>query len=151
MAAISQLDNTLIFFVYGDNGTSAAGYDFVYSDQATLGVIGGVRYLSLDTELDVDFEGSPMGSASETSSITDGIIGLKGRYNFNENWFLPVYADIGAGGSDYSYQLFAAIGYRYKWFDVTLGYRHLYFKLDGDDLMTDLQVSGPKIGIGFSV
>lgn len=130
--------------------TGAAGYDFVHSDQATLGVIGGVRYLSLDTQLDVGFEGSPLGSTSENSSITDGIIGVRGQYNFNEHWFVPYYADIGAGGSDYSYQLFAAIGYRYKWFDVTLGYRHLYFKLGDDELMEDLQVSGPKIGIGFS-
>lgn len=131
--------------------TGAVGYDFVQSEQAILGVIGGVRYLTLDTDLEIGFdEGTPVDSTSKTASITDGIVGVRGQFNFNEHWFLPYYADIGGGGSDYTYQLFAAIGYRYKWFDVTLGYRHLYYKFDDDELLEDLQISGPKIGIGFS-
>ena len=130
--------------------TGAVAYDFVQTEQSTVGVLGGVRYLSLETDLEIGFEGSPLESTSETASLTDGIVGVRGMFNINEHWFIPYYADIGGGSTDFSYQLFAALGYRFKWFDVTLGYRHLYFDLDDDELMEDLQVSGPKLGIGFS-
>lgn len=126
------------------------GYDFFYDDRNTLGVIGGVRYLSLDAEIEAGLEGSSTRSTSENESLTDGFIGLRGHFSINENWYLPYYADIGAGGSDLSYQLFAAIGYRYNWFDVRLGYRHLYFDLGDDRFMEDLQISGPVLGVGFT-
>jgi hypothetical protein len=41
--------------------------------------------------------------------LTDGFIGIRGQFACNESWYLPYYADIGAGGSDLSYQFFAAI------------------------------------------
>ena len=125
------------------------GYDFIYDDSKNLGVIGGVRYLSLDAEIEAGLEGFSTRSTSENESLTDGFIGIRGQFSFNENWYLPYYADIGAGGSDLSYQLFAAVGYRYKWFDVRLGYRHLYFDLGDDRFMEDLQISGPVLGVGF--
>lgn len=130
--------------------TGAVGYDFVQTGQVDMGALAGVRYLSLDTEMDVALDGVPLGTEGENASVTDGIIGLKGMINFNEHWFVPFYADIGAGTSDYSYQLFAALGFRYNWFNVTLGYRHLYYSFDDDSFMADLEVSGPKLGIGFT-
>lgn len=130
--------------------TGAVGYDFVQTGQVDLGVLAGVRYLSLDTEMNVGLDGVPLGTEGESESLTDGIVGIKGVINFNEHWFVPYYADIGTGTSDYSYQLFAALGYRYKWFDITLGYRHLYFSFADDSFMADLEVSGPKLGIGFT-
>ena len=126
------------------------GYDFIHTDRAVFGVVGGVRYLSLDVEIDAAIAGGPGRSISETESLTDGLIGVRGEFAFNEHWFVPYYADIGAGGSDLSTQLFAAIGYRYKWFDVRLGYRFLYFDMGDDRFMEDLQISGPLLGVGFS-
>jgi hypothetical protein len=125
------------------------GYDLVHTDRALFGVVGGVRYLSLDAEIDAEIAGTPGQSRSDNESLTDGIIGIRGQFSINEHWFLPYYADIGAGGSDLSTQLFAAIGYRYKWFDVKLGYRFLYFDLGDDRFMEDLQISGPVLGVGF--
>jgi hypothetical protein len=125
------------------------GYDFIYDDDKNLGVIGGVRYLSLDADIEAGLQGARGITTSENESLTDGFIGIRGQFACNQNWYLPYYADIGAGGSDLSYQLYAAIGYRYKWFDVRLGYRHLYFDLGDDRFMEDLQISGPALGVGF--
>lgn len=125
------------------------GYDFVQSDNAVFGLIGGVRYLSLDVDYDASVQGMQLLSSSSSDSLTDGIIGMRGQIKFNENWFLPYYADIGAGGSDLSYQLFAAIGYRFGWGDIRLGYRHINIEMDEDKVMDSLQLSGPVLGVGF--
>jgi len=128
---------------------SGIGYDFVQSDKAIVGLVGGVRYLSLDVDYDAAVQGMQLISSSDSESITDGFAGLRGQLRFNDTWFMPYYADIGTGGSDLSYQLYAAIGYRFGWGDIRLGYRYLNIDMGDDKLMEDLQLSGPLFGVGF--
>jgi len=129
---------------------AGVGYDFVQSDKAVAGLVGGVRYLSLDIDVDATLQsGLRLTNPSRSESITDGFVGFKGQVMFNDHWFLPYYADIGTGGSDYSYQLFAGIGYKFGWGNIELGYRHIYFELDDGKVMDSLQVSGPLLGVGF--
>jgi len=125
------------------------GYDFVQNDDVVLGLVGGVRYVSLDVDVDVSLQGASRTNTSDDQSLTDGFVGLRGRIMFNDNWFMPYYADIGTGGSDLSYQLFAAIGYKFGWGDIRLGYRYLDVEMDEDKLMESLQLSGPVLGVGF--
>lgn len=125
------------------------GYELFRGDTGDIGVVGGVRYLSLDVDYDASVRGVPLISSSGSDSLTDGFVGLRGQIRFNDNWFLPYYADIGAGGSDLSYQLYAAIGYRFGWGDIRLGYRHVGFELGDDRVMEDLHLSGPLLGVGF--
>jgi hypothetical protein len=124
------------------------GYDVVQTERATLAVVGGVRYLTIDVDVKADFQG-PGVEESDSEGLLDGIIGVSGSFNFNDNWYLPFHADIGAGGSDLSWQLFAAIGYRFSWGDVRLGYRYLSYDLDDDFIMQDMDLSGPLLGVGF--
>ncbi len=125
------------------------GYDLMQTDSGSLAVVGGVRYMTIDVDVKAGF-GGPGVEQSESDGLLDGIIGLRGAINFNKNWFLPYYADIGTGGSDLSYQLFAAIGYRFGWGDVRLGYRHLSYEMDDDYIMQDITLSGPVLGVGFT-
>ncbi len=125
------------------------GYELVQSTHGTLGVVGGVRYLTLDVDVNRAFDGSSVAQKSDSADLLDGIVGIRGNVKISDNWYLPYYADIGAGGSEFSYQLFAAIGYRFGWGDVRLGYRHLKFEMDDDEIMQDLQISGPVLGVGF--
>ncbi|MEA3467500.1 MAG: hypothetical protein U9R57_04665 [Thermodesulfobacteriota bacterium] len=121
------------------------GYDLVQTDGGILAVVGGVRYMSVEPKIQVRGV-----TKSQSGNLVDGIIGLRGTINFNKNWFLPYYADIGTGGSDYSYQLFAGVGYRFGWGDIRLGYRHLDFEMDDDDgPMGSMTLSGPVFGVGF--
>lgn len=126
----------------------AIGYDLVQADQGTLTLVGGVRYLTLDIDVKAGFQG-PGVEKSDSEGLLDGIIGVSGSINFNENWYLPYHADIGAGGSDLTWQLFAGIGYRFSWGDIRLGYRHLSYDLGDDGAMQDLELSGPILGVGF--
>lgn len=121
------------------------GYDLMQSDGSTLAVVGGVRYLNIEPELQVG-----KFSKSASDGFLDGMIGLRGTISFNENWYLPYYADIGTGASDFSYNLFAGIGYRFGWGDIRLGYRYLGFEMDDDDLVQDMNLSGPVMGVGFT-
>ena len=125
------------------------GYDLLQSDNGVLGIVGGVRYLSLDVDVDLSLQSASKTNTSDSENLTDGFVGLRGQVMFNDNWFLPYYADIGTGGSDLSYQLYAALGYRFGWGDIRLGYRHLDIEMGDDKLMDSLQVSGPVFGIGF--
>lgn len=124
------------------------GYDVVQDEWGTLAVVGGVRYLTIDVDVSAGFQG-PGIEQSESEGILDGIIGISGAINFNKNWYLPYHADIGTGGSDLTYQLFAAIGYRFSWGDIRLGYRHLRYEMDDDFIMQDMVLSGPVLGVGF--
>jgi hypothetical protein len=124
------------------------GYDIIQSDSGTLAVIGGLRYLSLDVDLGLDILNSPVARRSDSDGILDGIVGLGGNIELNENWFLPYHVDIGTGDSNFTWQAFAAIGYRFSWGDIRLGYRYLSYDFD-DGAMEDLSINGPLLGVGF--
>lgn len=129
--------------------SGAIGYDLVQDNRGIVTILGGVRYLGLDTDSNLTINGNQFIDDSDSSNLTDGIIGLRGYFRLTDSWYIPYHADIGAGGSDLSYQLFAGVGYRFKWLDVQLGYRYLKYEFEDDQLLQDMALSGPKLGIGF--
>jgi hypothetical protein len=62
---------------------------------------------------------------------------------------LPYYVDVGGGSSNFTWQAFSGVGYRFAWGDVTLGYRHLSYDFHSDRPLDKLAFSGPIFGIGF--
>ncbi|MFW2367839.1 MAG: hypothetical protein ACN4GW_15590 [Desulforhopalus sp.] len=129
--------------------TGAVGYDLVSSPTSVLALVGGVRYMSLDVDAELEYFDTQVTEISGSESLFDGIIGLKGAFMLGDNWYFPYAADIGTGSSDLTYQLFAAIGYHFSWGDIRVGYRFLGYDLGDDKVMEDLQLSGPVAGIGF--
>jgi hypothetical protein len=90
------------------------------------------------------------GSHTEDEDIWNGILGIRGRIHLGDsNWFIPYYADIGTGDSDFTWQVFCALGYSFGSWDIKVGYRHLEFDSDEDDLIQELSMSGPIIGAQF--
>jgi hypothetical protein len=132
-----------------------AGYDMMQTDRVRLAVIGGVRYFTLDADADLSFSGDgPVGldrqtSLSKSTDLWDGIVGVRGALMLNEHWYLPYYADIGAGDSDLTLQLFGGIGYMFPWGDIKLGYRYLKYDQDDDKFIQDFEFYGPLLGVGF--
>lgn len=120
------------------------GYNIIQNENTMLDVVAGIRYMGLKVDLGVNDR-----SKSLDEDIVDGIIGLRGRYKFNGNWFIPYYADIGAGDSDLTYQLFAGIGYSYDWGNVELGYRYVGYEMADDMLIEDLNLYGAVLGVTF--
>jgi len=126
--------------------TPVVGYNLINTDKGTLDAVAGVRYLHLNASLDV------LGFTvlSDSSTIWNGVVGARGQVNLAPNWFLPYYADIGAGQSKLTWQAFAGIGYKFKHVDAILGYRYLDWKFKDDNkVFDDLNFSGPIAGVRF--
>jgi hypothetical protein len=128
---------------------AGVGYELVQSDRGTLSVVGGVRYLGLDVDVNLGIMDNSLVERSGSDGMVDGIIGMRGYLSLSDKWYLPYYADIGAGSSELTWQLFGGVGYRFGWGDIRLGYRYLSYDLDDHKVMEDLKLSGPLLGVGF--
>ena len=129
--------------------TGHVGYDVMQKDKSRMAVLGGVRYLDLSADLNYTIGARPTTFLSESEDFWDVIVGIKGGIMLNEKWYIPYYADIGTGQSQFTWQLYAGIGYKFSWGDIKLAYRYLEYDQDDDKLLQDLKLYGPQIGIGF--
>jgi hypothetical protein len=132
-------------------------YTLARSTAGTLDVFGGVRYLGLETSTDLSFSGPDgvlgrSGGNSERLNVWDGIVGVRGAVELGDNgdWFLPYYLDIGAGNySNWTWQGWTGVGYRFDRGDVMLVYRNLAYSTSGDEIIEDLRMAGPALGATF--
>jgi len=129
------------------------GYNLIDNGTSTLDVIAGVRYFSLDVDASITFEGpfgrNPSILISPSFEVYDAVVGVKGRVDINENWYIPYLFDIGTGDSDLTWQGQASIGYRFGWGDVLATYRYVHYEKDGLKLVEDFDLYGPKVGVVF--
>lgn len=130
----------------------AASYTVSRSSASTFDVLGGLRYAGLEASVDWQLAGPigllpQSGSFSQKVDLWDAIIGVRGIARLGEGgWFVPYYLDVGTGSSALTWQGMAGIGYTFKWGDVLLAYRHLYYDQKGDKLIQDMRFSGPALG-----
>lgn len=130
------------------------GYSLYDTGKASLDILAGLRYLSIDTEAELDIDGPldlnlPSAELSASTDVWDGVVGVRGRASINENWFVPYHADVGAGESDLTWQAMAGVGYAAGWGDVVLVYRHLAWDEGDDGLLQELSFSGPALAFKF--
>ena len=133
--------------------TPMIGYKVVQTDTIMMHVVGGARYLSLDADVDihVNVPTRPLlASISDSGSVWDGIVGVKGELSLNERWYIPFYLDIGTGESDFTWQANAGLGYRFEVCDVVLSYRHLSWNFDDNPVLDNMNISGPLLGVKFA-
>ncbi len=127
------------------------GYTAVDTGKVTLDIIAGMRYFSMDIDAKIDLPGNrlPTISLSPSVEVYDAVIGVKGKVDITENWYVPYLFDIGAGDSDLTWQGQASIGYRFGWGDVLATYRYVHYEKDGLNLIEDFDLYGPKVGVVF--
>ncbi len=128
--------------------TLGAGWEIADTGSTQIDIVGGARYLSMDTDIKLSLD--PLGSVKESESASnwDGVVGIHGKTELSDRWYLTYYADVGAGESDLTWQAIAGINYRFEALDVVLGYQHLKWEFD-DQLLDDLEMSGPALGVKF--
>lgn len=130
--------------------TPMVTYRVVEEEQLNLDVLAGARYLYLKTSLETDL---PV-SISESGSVWDGIVGVRGTYDLNEKCYMPFHLDVGVGDTDMTWQAFAGVGYKYENFDLIAGYRYIDWNFDDSDtggrIFNELTVDGPIISFKFS-
>ena len=130
-------------------------YTVARSATGTLDMFGGVRYLGLKTSTGLDFSGPEgvldlSGNRSNKINVWDGVIGVRGAAQLGGDWFLPYYLDIGAGNySNWTWQGWTGVGYRFDWGDVVLVYRNLSYSTTGNEALQDMRMAGPALGATF--
>ncbi|MGZ9059542.1 MAG: hypothetical protein ACXW14_09890 [Burkholderiaceae bacterium] len=141
--------------------TLVGGYSIVNDAATTLDLIAGVRYMDVtvrtDYNLTVPVTGpagtttfARAGSIERSSDLFDGIVGARGRIRLGESqWFVPYHVDIGAGSSDLTWQGVIGAGYAFRWGEVQLSYRYLYYDEGDDKFIQELSFGGPAIGVNF--
>lgn len=126
--------------------TGSAGYDFHHKRDGQLVAYGGFRYLGMDASANLSVGG---GSQRVSGQITnfDAIVGVRGSQRLSDKWALSYIADVGAGGSDLTWQVGASVEYRINNWDLSFGYRHMEWDLgNSSNVLSDLSFSGPIIG-----
>ena len=142
--------------------TLAGGYTVAQGNWGNFDVIAGFRYLELNARINYSlgltitgprgngatFGG--IGSVSGSVNIWNGIAGFRGRILINNTgFFIPYYFDIGAGGSNLTWQIASGVGYQTRYADLTLTYRYLTFEQGSSAVLQRLSVRGPMIAATF--
>src|SRR6476469_3614079 len=145
--------------IKGSAWTIAGEWRLQSTREATVDVLLGARYLDVKPRLSYGLNGdvnsiptaSRGGSFEIKASNWDAIVGLKARYAFGDRlqWYVPLYADIGAGDSELTWQAAAGLGYSFGWGDVVGAWRYLRYDLKSDQAVQDLSFNGPMIGVTF--
>jgi opacity protein-like surface antigen len=124
-----------------------ATYNFAQTQNSTFDVLGGARYLSVETVVNASI-GPLSKGIDETDTVWDGFVGLSGRTDLNDKWSISYYADLGAGGSDLTWQALAAINYKLSdRIGLNAGYRHLDWQFNDFGPLDRLYVTGPFVGL----
>lgn len=137
--------------------TLGGTYSFIEKPEYTLGMIFGARMLDMDQTLNWSFVGTGLVGISRagTSDVSmtnwDAIAGLRGRARFGDDrrWFVPYYADIGTGNSQFTWQALAGLGYSFKWGDVLVAWRYLDYNFKSGERVQDLTFNGVAAGVSI--
>ncbi len=132
--------------------TPAAGYSVVETDKARLDIVAGARYLWLDADVKLDIATASLSTGnriSDSGSVWDAIVGVKGEFNLAPKWYLSYLLDVGTGDTDLTWQALAGVGYRFKKVGAILAYRYMDWDFDDNKVFDDLNLSGPFAGVKF--
>ena len=109
-------------------------------------VVFGLRYLDVDTGLRLSsVAAGPRVSVSAKQDALDFIIGVRGRKELNENWFLPYHLDFGFGDSESPWTAVGGFGRYYGWGEMVFAYRHMEWSFDSSEPIRDIDFSGPVV------
>jgi hypothetical protein len=130
--------------------TLAGSYTVARDKVGTVDLFAGGRYGSMKSSLDWNFSGpngilAKSGGTSETVNLYDGIVGVRGAVSLSDDgkWYVPYYADIGAGNSNWTWQAFGGVGYRFDWGSMVLGFRNLSYDMSAGKPVQNMNLTGP--------
>ncbi|WP_157961718.1 hypothetical protein [Acuticoccus kandeliae] len=129
--------------------TIAPEYRAIETDKASLDVMAGARVWSVDTDL--RFRGGVLDgvSANDGDTWVDPLIGIKGRYDFTDRFFVTGWGMIGGFGvsSEFMWDAWGGLGYQISNnFSAVVGYRGMGVDYKDDGFKYDIIEHGPVIG-----
>lgn len=116
-----------------------------------LELLGGARFTGQDLDLKI---GPGVQLLDVSDSWVDGFIGLRVFTHISENWTFIGRGDMGAGGSDFVWNIALMVDYQFKdWGSVFLGYRWLDYDYDSGSGTSryayDALQQGPLAGLSI--
>jgi hypothetical protein len=117
-----------------------------------LGLFAGLRYVDVELTVQVD----PLNPLFDTATVGDDkaysdlMIGARYTWAFADRWGLTLRGDGSFGDTEGTWSASAIGQYRTRnggWF---FGYRHLSVEIKTGESTTEITMSGPAIGYGFS-
>lgn len=135
----------------------SAGYRIV-DDQTKVDLIGALRYTKLEAEMELKTQFTPgivfpgaRRSVDDSKSWTDAVVGVRVLHPVADDVTLMGYVDVGAGGSDLTYQVMVGANWAFaKGYTAKFGYRHLDWDYEKDGIVWDMKASGPYLGLGIT-
>jgi hypothetical protein len=126
----------------------ALGYTLLVRPWGGLDALGGMRYWHITTSLSATGVGQATRSASK--AWVDGAVGARLRYSPGRRWHLFALGDVGAGGSDFTWQASGGVGFDVGSCCTILGgYRHLDVDYESEGFVNDTHMAGPDLGFGL--
>jgi hypothetical protein len=129
-------------------GTFAGNYRFYETLDSSLDVIGGIRVTDVQTDLRI----LAPPAVTDGDTWVDPVVGLKGRHDFNENWFVKGSALYGGFGvsSKSLYDVGAFVGYEWaNGIELYGGWRIANTNYSNGSFKWDVTTSGPMMGLTF--
>ena len=127
--------------------TPEAGYRVLGDEEASVDVVGGIRYWRLKSELQFQAGVLPAVQMEASRGWVDGIVGLRARMPLSRMWWISAYGDVGAGGSDFTYQIVGNAGLNLsERYALDFAYRYLNVDYDKDNVLFDTAMQGPLFG-----
>jgi hypothetical protein len=133
---------------------SLAGFYRALEMPLAVDLLAGVRYADLSVDLDVAPGKYPQllkgRSVSDDMAWWNGFLGLRLLYPLGKRWSLAGYTDFGFGGSDTTFQAIGAVKFKMtEHLVLDAGYRYLYLDADDNELVYDMSIGGPFLGLGI--
>jgi hypothetical protein len=145
--------------IKGTVWTLAGNYRVLATPESAFDAFAGARLLSVKERLGWEFSANigpivgPGQSGNSQAKLDnwDGIVGVKGRFNFgpSREWFVPYYVDVGTGDSNLTWQGIAGIGYAFNWGEVVAAWRYLDYNFKSGQKIEGVNFNGPAIGVAF--
>jgi hypothetical protein len=112
--------------------------------------IGGVRYNSIEPEIQLVGTATGTHVRSRKEDWWDAFVGFRVKHPLSARWSLVGYGDAGGGSSDSTWQLLASLNYDYsKSTSIKISYRHYAVDYNKGDFRYDMETAGPMIGVGI--
>ncbi len=126
-----------------------SGYMLVEGDGMRLDAFIGGRGYGITGRLDLEPGVASEAKLSGNSVWFDACTGLRLNALFARRWLVAVRGDLGAGGSNLTWQAYGAGGYQFSWGALLAGWRHLYVDKGEGSLRMSLALTGPVVGANF--
>ncbi len=127
-----------------------SGYMLLEGEGMRLDAFIGGRGYGLTGRLQLEPGVVPSQTKLSSNSVWfDACTGLRLNALLARHWVAFFRGDVGAGGSNFTWQWYAGAGYQFSWGALLAGWRYLYVDRGEGALQMKLSLSGPVIGGNF--